>query len=163
MRTLNVSGVHGTGAVVVTGARFVSADGGELHILEHGERARLDIDYAIFQPDLRERCQVVIALHKDGIEDVCRYITRDLLFDASRRQRGTVRLTIPQLTLTNGSYSVTVMIAREGYYDTEQVVFYSINPSVYSCVSRLFDVSVVGSGLIGSGTRHVLEGVWSLE
>ena len=162
-RALNISGVHGTGAVVVTGARFVSDDNRELHVLEHGAIARLDIDYAIVQPDLREPCQIVIALHKDGIEDVCRYITRDLVFDAARRARGTVRLTIPRLTLTNGTYSVTVMIAREGYYDTEQVVFYSINPSVYCCVSRLFEVSVVGSGLIGTGTRHVLEGVWSLQ
>jgi lipopolysaccharide transport system ATP-binding protein len=162
-RSLNRSGVHGTGAVVVRGARFVSEDNRELHILEHGATARLDIDYAVVKPDLHERCQVVIALHKDGIEDVCRYITRELVFDASERPRGTVRLTIPRLTLTNGSYAVTIMIAKEGYYDTHQAVFYSINPSVYSCVSRLFEVSVVASGLIGTGTRHVLDGVWSLE
>jgi ABC-type polysaccharide/polyol phosphate transport system ATPase subunit len=162
-RPTNVSGAHGTGAVVVTGARFVAGDHRELHILQHGDAANLEIDYAIFQPDLRERCQVVVALHKDGVEDVCRYITRELFFDAGRGTRGTVRLTIPRLTLTDGSYAVTVMIAREGYYDTHQPVFYSINPSVYCCVSRLFDVSVVGSGLIGSGTRHVLEGAWSLE
>jgi len=74
-----------------------------------------------------------------------------------------VRLTIPRLTLTDGSYAVTIMIAKEGYYDTHQAVFYSINPSVYSCVSRLCEVSVVASGLIGTGTRHVLDGVWSLE
>jgi lipopolysaccharide transport system ATP-binding protein len=162
-RSLNVSGVHGTGAVAVTGARFVSDDGRELHILEHGRPARLEIDYAIFQPHLQERCQVVLALHKDGIEDVCRYITRDLVFDARQKPRGTIRLTIPRLTLTNGSYAVTVMIAREGYYDGDQTVFYSINPSVYCCVSRLFEVTVVGLGLIGTGTRHVLDGVWSLE
>jgi homopolymeric O-antigen transport system ATP-binding protein len=162
-RSLNVSGVHGTGSIVVTGARFVSDDDRELHILEHGSTARLDIDYAIFNPDLLERCQVVLALHKDGIEDVARYITRDLLFDAHERPRGTVRLTIPRLTLTNGSYAVTLMIAKERYYDTDQAVFYSINPSVYCCVSRFFEVSVVGSGLIGTGTRHVLEGAWSLQ
>jgi len=162
-RALNRSGVHGTGAVVVLGARFVSEDDRELHILEHGAAARLDIDYAVVKPDLHERCQVVIALHKDGIEDVCRYITRELVFDAGERPRGTVRLTIPRLTLTNGSYAVTIMIAREGYYDTHQAVFYTINPSVYCCVSRLFEMSVVGSGLIGTGTRHVLDGVWSLE
>jgi ABC-type polysaccharide/polyol phosphate transport system ATPase subunit len=162
-RSLNISGVHGTGAVAVTGAKFVSDDGRELHMLEHGRPARLEIDYAIFQPDLHERCQVVLALHKDGVEDVCRYITRDLVFDARRKARGTIRLTIPRLTLTNGSYAVTVMIAREGYYDSDQTVFYAINPSVYCCVSRLFEVSVVGLGLIGTGTRHVLDGVWSLE
>ncbi len=162
-RPLNVSGVHGTGAVAVTGARFVSDDGHDVHVLEHGRPARLEIDYTISQPDLYERCQVVLALHKDGIEDVCRYITRDLLFDARRKPRGIVRLTIPRLTLTNGSYAVTIMIAREGYYDSDQTVFYSINPSVYCCVSRLFEVAVVGLGLIGAGTRHVLDGAWSLE
>ena len=162
-RVLNASGVHGTGAVAVTGARFVADDGRERHILEHGRPARLDIDFAVFQPELRERCQVVLALHKDGIEDVCRFISRDLVFDATRRPRGTVRLTIPRLTLTDGTYSVTVMVAKEGYYDSDQTVFYSINPSVYCCVSRLFDVSVVGSGLIGKGTRHVLDGTWSVE
>ena len=162
-RSVNATGVHGTGSIVVTGARFVSDDDRELHILEHGDTARLDIDYAIFNPDLHERCQVVLALHKDGIEDVCRYITRDLVFDARERARGTVRLTIPRLTLTNGTYAVTLMIAKERYYDTDQVVFYSINPSVYCCVSRFFEVTVVGSGLIGTGTRHVLEGAWSLQ
>jgi len=162
-RPLNVSGVHGTGSIVVTGARFVSDDDRELHILEHGSTARLDIDYAIFNPDLRERCQVVLALHKDGIEDVARFITRDLDFDARERPRGTIRLTIPRLTLTNGTYAVTLMVAKERYYDTDQAVFYSINPSVYCCVSRFFEVSVVGSGLIGTGTRHVLEGAWSLQ
>jgi ABC-type polysaccharide/polyol phosphate transport system ATPase subunit len=162
-RPLNVSGAHGIGAVVVTGARFVAEDDREVHVLDHGGAARLDIDYAIFKPDLRERCQVVLAMHKDGVEDVCRYIARDLVFDAGRRSRGTIRLTIPRLTLTNGIYAVTVMIAKDGYYDTDQAVFYSINPSVYCCVSRLFEVSVVGSGLIGKGTRHVLEGVWSLH
>ena len=162
-RSVNATGVHGTGSIVVMGARFVSDDDRELHILEHGDTARLDIDYAIFNPDLHERCQVVLALHKDGIEDVCRYITRDLVFDARERARGTVRLTIPRLTLTNGTYAVTLMIAKERYYDTDQVVFYSINPSVYCCVSRFFEVTVVGSGLIGTGTRHVLEGAWSLQ
>ena len=161
--SLNVSGVHGTGAIVVTGARFVSDDDRELHILEHGRTARLDIDYAIVDPGLHERCQVVLALHKDGIEDICRYIARDLVFDASQRSRGTIRLTIPRLTLTDGSYAVTIMIAKEQYYDTHQPVFYSINPSVYCCVSRFFEISVVGSGLIGTGTRHVLEGAWSLQ
>jgi hypothetical protein len=159
----NIAGVHGTGAVVVTGARFVSDDGREVHVLEHGAPGRIEIDYAILQPELRERCQVVVAIHKDGIDDVCRYITRDLVFDSAQRMRGVILLTIPRLTWTSGTYAVTVMIAKEGYYDTEQLVFYSINPSVYSCVSRLFEVSVVGSGLIGSGTRHVLDGNWSLQ
>src|SRR5262249_5681311 len=64
VRAVNVSGVHGTGAVAVTGARFVGDDGREVHMLQHGCPAALEIDYAVFRPDLRERCQVVIALHR---------------------------------------------------------------------------------------------------
>jgi nucleoside-diphosphate-sugar epimerase len=51
----------------------------------------------------------------------------------------------------------------KGYYDTDQTMFYSINPAGYCNVSRLFEISVVGVGLIGGGTRHVLDRMWSLE
>jgi lipopolysaccharide transport system ATP-binding protein len=160
--SVNTSGVHGSGAIVVTGAQFVDDSGREITLIEHGRQAVLEIEYVVRNMQLRERCQVVVALHKDGIEDVCRYITRDLLFDARGASQGRVRLTIPKVTLTDGSYAVTIMVAAEGYYDTEQLLFYSVNPSVYCCVSRLFEITVTGAGLIGSGTRHVLDGVWTL-
>ena len=156
-------GVHGTGAIVVRSARFVAETGEETFFLQHGAPARLEIDYAIHDPTIRERPHVVVAVHKDGVQDVCRFISRELFLDGSTQPRGTIRLSLPQLTLTEGRYSITVMVAREGYYDTEQTVFYTINPGVYCCVSRLFDVQVTGAGLIGNGTMHVLPGCWSLQ
>lgn len=161
--SVNITGIHGTGVFTVLNARFVSGQGAEAHLLQHGESATLEIDYAIRDPALRERSQVVIALHKDGVQDVCRFIARDLFFDSAVKDRGTIRLTIPRLTLTDGTYSVTIMIAKEGYYDKRQTLFYTINPEVHSCVSRLFDISVAGSGLIGSGTVQVSDGQWSLQ
>ena len=161
--TVNLSGVHGTGTFTIRDARFVDAGGAEIHLLEHGRPAALDIDYTIHDPHLRERSQIVIALHKDSIQDVCRFITRDLLFDSTAQQQGTIRLLIPSLQLTDGDYSVTIMIAREGYFDSNPTVFYTINPSVYCCISRMFDVSVTGSGLFGAGTVHVASGEWSIR
>ena len=161
--TVNLSGVHGTGTFTIRDARFVDAGGTETHVLEHGRPAALDIDYTIHDPHLRERSQIVIALHKDSIQDVCRFITRDLLFDSAAKNLGTVRLLIPSLQLTDGDYSVTIMIAREGYFDSNPTVFYTINPSVYCCISRMFDVSVTGSGLFGAGTVHVASGEWSIR
>ena len=160
---VNTTGVHGTGAFAVRNARFVSEDGVEAHTLKHGAPALLEIDYTIKDPQLQECAQVVIALHKDGVHDVCRFIGRNLFFDSVLKNQGTIRLTIPRLTLTDGTYSVTIMIAKAGYYDTNQTVFYTINPDVHCCVSRLFDVSVTASGLLGSGTLHVCDGLWSLE
>ena len=159
---LNITGVHGTGTFTLRDARFVGVDGSELHVLRHAEPVALEIDYTIHDPRLREKAQVVIALHKDGLQDVCRFISRDLWFDAADRREGTIRLDVPSWRLTDGEYSVTVMIAKEGYYDSSPSLFYTINPDVYCCFSRMFDVSVVGSGLIGSGTAHVALGDWSL-
>ncbi|MDP3716245.1 MAG: ABC transporter ATP-binding protein [Acidobacteriota bacterium] len=159
---LNITGVHGTGTFTLRDARFVDNDGSELHLLKHGEAARLEIDYTIHDPSLSENAQVVIAFHKDGVQDVCRFITRDLMFRAADRSEGTIRLQVPSLRMTDGEYSVTIMIAKEGYYDSSPSLFYTINPDVYCCVSRMFDVSVTGSGLIGSGTAHLALGDWSL-
>jgi len=161
--TLNITGVHGTGTFTVRDARFVDEQGSERHILHHGELAVLEVDYSIHDPLLRERSQFVIALHRDGIQDVCRFITRELWFDSSVKSEGTVRLRIPSLRLTNGNYSVTIMIAKEDYYDSNPTLFYTINPSVYCCVSRMFDVSVTGATLIGSGTVCVGQGDWNIQ
>jgi hypothetical protein len=161
--TINSSGVHGSGAITVTAARVVDAAGVEISILSHGRPVTFEIDYLLRDPRLRERAQVVIALHRDGVHDVSRFISRELLFNASERREGTLTLTIPSLTLTDGTYSVTILIAREGYYDNNPTLFYTVNPDVYCCISRMFDVSVAGSGLIGSGTSHVLNGLWALK
>ena len=57
----------------------------------------------------------------------------------------------------------TVMMAREGYYDEQQTVYFSINPGVYTCLTRLFDIVVEHGGVVGSGTAVVTEGDWSLR
>jgi len=160
---INTSGIHGTGDVVVTGARFVSRAGEELFMLCHGEPAALEIGYEIRNRRLSERAQVVVALHRDGVQDVCRFIGRNLNFSGAAQPTGTVRLCIPSLTLTDGRYEVTIMIAEEGYYDRAQTVFYTINPGVYCCMSRMFEVTVEGSGLIGSGTMQLGTGEWTLR
>jgi ABC-type polysaccharide/polyol phosphate transport system ATPase subunit len=157
---LNTTGVHGSGAIVVDGARVVDAEGRETQSLRHGEPVTFQIDFNVIDPTLRERSQVVVALHRDGVQDVCRWISRDLMFDGAACPRGTAELHIPRLLLTDGDYSVTILVAREGYYDREQTQFFTINKDVYYCASRMFDIVVRGAGLIGSGTMSVAEGEW---
>jgi hypothetical protein len=55
------------------------------------------------------------------------------------------------------------MIAREGYYDRDQSIFYSINPDVYVCANRIVEFDVSHGGLVAVGTGVVAEGNWSLE
>ena len=159
---LNTAGVQGSGAISVTQAGFVDAEGQAAFFLRHGELATLEIGYRIADPKLDERAQVVVAIHREGVLDVCRFISRNLCFRARERGSGTIRLRVPRLMLTDGHYSVTIMISSEGYYDREQTVFYSINEQVYCCISRIFEFAVEGSGLIGRGTLQVSEADWGL-
>jgi lipopolysaccharide transport system ATP-binding protein len=155
------SGTFGTGDIVIRNVEFVDASGAVTYVLRHGAPATLTVHYEILNPSLAEHAQVAIGFHRDGVQDVCRYIARDLAFDASHA-RGVARLDIPSLSLTDGIYTVSIMIAKEGYYDREQATFYSINPEVYSARARMFEVMVGGSGLIGNGTVAVPTGRWSL-
>jgi lipopolysaccharide transport system ATP-binding protein len=158
--TINTSGVHGTGRIVVTRAAFLDASGDETLVLEHGCPATLVIGYRVVDPALAPVAQVVVAWHRDGVQDVCRTYSRELRLAV---EGGTIRLDIERLALTDGRYSITIMIAEPGYYDQAQTLFYAINPGVFCCLSRLFDVDIVHAGLIGSGTTVVDHGKWSIQ
>ncbi|NEQ64622.1 MAG: ATP-binding cassette domain-containing protein [Symploca sp. SIO2D2] len=159
---LKTSGVQGSGAISVLDVKTLNEQGQESYIYLHGSSFVISVSYIIYQPDLKEKAQVVIALHRDGVQDVCRFITRDLLFDATKSKLGKILFHLPKLRLTEGSYTITVLIAKEGYYDQEQSVFYSINKNVYCCLGKITEFTVKGGGLIGSGTIMVGEGNWNL-
>lgn len=159
---VNLSGKFGTGDIQITQVAFVGADGNPTDVLEHGVAATLLVDYQIKNPGIRQRAQVVVVFHRDGTQDVCRLIARELMFDAAV-SAGQIRMVVPRIDLTDGWYSLTVMIAEEGYYDRHQTTFFAINPGVYSCLSRAFDVRVVDTGYIGEGTQTVKQGDWSLQ
>jgi hypothetical protein len=139
------------------------ADGVATHFLAHGEPATFSIRYRVADRSLHERAQVVIAIHRDGVLPVCRFVARNLLFDGANAAGGIVTLSLDQLTLGIASYTVSVMIAAEGYLDKEQVVFYSLNPSVYASHSRVLEFSVTGHGLTPTNIVFVGEGDWRLR
>jgi ABC-type polysaccharide/polyol phosphate transport system ATPase subunit len=157
---INVTGITGSGALRVRAVRPVDAHGHTTFSLRHGEPAGIEIDYELVDPAFRERPHIVVAWQRDGVTDVCRFISRDVRLDAAERTSGTIRLRIPRLLLVDGSYAVTILIAKEGYYDRTQTLFYTLNPDVYYVASRLFEVLVRGSGLIGAGTVVVGSGEW---
>ena len=71
-------------------------------------------------------------------------------------------LDIPALPFGAGTHTVTVMVAREGYYDETQTLYFSLNPGVYACHSRALEMVVTGGGAVASGTAVVGDGEWSL-
>jgi len=158
----DVTGIHGTGAIAIDDVRSLDAAGAEKFSFAHGDPFELEVSFRIQAPDLRERVQVLVAFLKNGIHDVCRVITRDLLFDAAMRPSGAVRVRIPRLALSPGSYAISVLMAREGYYDQPQATYFSVNPDVHACVSRVLEIGVHGGGNVAAGTVIVADGEWSI-
>lgn len=159
-RHLNV-GVHGTGAIAVDDVRLVSPRGADTHVLTHGEPLDIEFHYRVNDPALCERPQILMAIHRDGVQDVCRFGTSELSFDGTART-GTVGVHFDRLSLADGRYTLTVMVARHGYYDDRPTQYFSLSPGVYACLSQVLEFIVEGGGAIGSGTAVVLEGEWSV-
>lgn len=159
---VNPTGVHGTGVIGITDIDTYDGSGRQTHLFTHGEPFEVRVGYRINQPDYSGRPQVLIALHRDGVQDICRLIARDLEFDAAAGCHGVVHLRIPKLQIGTGTYTVTVMIAREGYYDEEQTLYFSLNPGVFACHTRALEFVVMGGGAVASGTVIVGGGDWRL-
>jgi lipopolysaccharide transport system ATP-binding protein len=157
-----LSGRHGTGVIAVDSVRPLDRDRREAYSFRHGDPFELEIAYRVNTPGLRERAQVLVAFQRDGVHDVMRTITRDLLFDEAQARRGIVSMRFPRLRLANGSYSVTVMVAKEGYYDETQSRYFAVNPGVYTCLARAFEIVVEGGGIVGTGTGVVSDAEWAV-
>jgi lipopolysaccharide transport system ATP-binding protein len=160
---INPTGLHGTHAITLSEIRVLNESGHEVQHVEHGTRAEIVMPFEIRRPGLCERAQVLLAFQRDGVTDVCRYLTREMVFDGASAPTGVIRLRIPRMGLGPGTYALSVMLAEPGYYDQDQVLFYSINPGVYTCLSRTIEIVVYGGGMAAAGTGVVLEGDWSLE
>lgn len=159
---ISLTGRQGTGVISVREVRTLNAMGEDTHFFRHGEPFTLLVGYRIHRPALVERAQVLIAIHRDGVLDTCRIFSRELLFDSSQRKRGRIRLHLPNLYLANGTFTLTVMVAQEGYYDRHQTKYFSLNPEVYTCLSRVTEIVVEGGGIVASGTGVVGTGDWAL-
>lgn len=161
--SINSSGRQGTGTVIITDLRALDASGVESHQFTHGERLELRIGYEIRQPDFKESVQVQVAFHKDGAHIVCRFLGRALLLDARHRREGVIRMKVETLPLMVGQYSITAIMVRDGYFDQPQAVYYSINTSVHSSVSRLIDITVASHASIAHGSGVLCDAEWSLD
>jgi ABC-type polysaccharide/polyol phosphate transport system ATPase subunit len=159
---VSLTGRQGSGAIAVRDVRTLNGQGEETPFFRHEEPFTLMIGYTINQPELAERAQVLIAFHRDGVLDVCRVWTRELLFDAAARPRGHIRLHLPRLYLAAGTFTITVMIAEQGYYDQQQTRYFSLNPGVYTCLSRVVEIVISDGRIVGTGTGVVGDGEWEL-
>ncbi len=157
---VNTKGVYGSGDIRVDAFRVMDDQGRETPALNVGEPARFEIDYRIVRPELKERAQVLLAFQRDGVHDVFRVIERDFVFDQASQKEGTISLAFDPFPLAPGNYSIALAIVAEGYYDTRQVLYFSINPAAYFIQAEASEIQVVGTHQVYDGTCVVGSGEW---
>ena len=154
---LNRDGAFGTGAVRIEDLRICDAAGHEISCLKHGEPAQLLFSYRLLDPALQEDAGILVVIHRDGVQDVCRFFAPCVTLNAKTRSSGILRLEIPPFPLVEGSYTLTLMITRAGYWNEQQALFYTINPGVLVCLSRAFEFKVDRGRPHERGTVAVFE------
>ncbi len=158
---VDATGRFGTGRIWITDLAIRDAAGAPTFILCHGQPAEILLAFEVRDPALSEKPQILVAFHRDGVTDVCRIMTRDLAIDG-RVGSGQVCLRLPRLFLGAGTFTLTVMLAREGYYESEAAkTFYTINPAVYCCLARVLEFEVIDAGVAAGQTGVMAEGEWS--
>lgn len=159
--TVNTSGVYGSGAIAIENYRTLDEYGHEESRFHYGRPFIVELDYRIHQDTLRENAQIVVAFQKDGVHNVARVISRDLVFDGKDAPTGTIRMRFDELCLSDGEYSLTFLVAKEGYYESNPLIYFTLNPDVYYCLSRATEIRVRSGGLISQGTGVVLTAQWT--
>jgi lipopolysaccharide transport system ATP-binding protein len=154
--------IHGTSDILITSVHSFDDIGNETLMIRHGTPMSVEIRFEVRNPQLHQTADLLVGFHRDGISDVCRFFTPDLRFDATNAPVGVVKMMIPRLNVANGTYTVSLTLARAGYYANSPAVFYSINPDVYTCLSRVLEIQVYGGDFVASGAGIVGEATWQL-
>ncbi len=158
---VDATGRFGTGRIWITDLAIRNRAGAPTYILSHGEPVDILLAYEVRDPSLDEKPQMLVAFHRDGVTDVCRVMTRDLAIRGAAGS-GQIRLHLPRLFLGPGTFTLTVMVAREGYYESDASnTFFTINPAVYCCLARVLEFEVTDAGVAAGQTGVMAEGEWS--
>jgi len=160
---INRSGHYGNGGISIEAVDLADGQGRSTRSLRHGARAVLSFDYRLMDPAISECADIIVAVLREGVETSCRFFTRDLRFDATTAGRGRVELKIERLGLGAGKYSLTLLIARQGYVDRSDHKFFSINPDVFVCIRDLLEFEVTARTIVAQGTPYVAQGQWSFR
>jgi homopolymeric O-antigen transport system ATP-binding protein len=152
----------GSGRIVIVDVRCIDEAGRVKAVFAHGEPFMLAVDYQINEPAFNDEVQVLASFHRDGVHDTCRVLCHGIGLDAGRGARGTIQMRLPRMCLGAGKYTISLGITERGYFDREQVLFYSINPGMYDCLARGLEIEVVDGGIVGKGTGVVAEAEWQV-
>lgn len=153
----------GNQRIAIEDVYFVDTNGQDTYYLRHGYPAQLLIRCRIHDETLDECPHIVVALHRDGSQDVARYLCRDQRLQGRAGPLVDIDFKLDAVPFSAGTYTVTVLIAEPGYYDRFQEQYFSINPGVYACRSRSPEFEIIEDSPLSVGTVVVGQANWSTQ
>jgi lipopolysaccharide transport system ATP-binding protein len=153
----------GTGGVVVTNVQLQTSDLSTSFFVEHGNPIIFVLDLLVNDASLNEACQIVLAFKRNGVDDVARIIGRTLTIKGSENKHVRASASVPSFKLGVGRYTLTVLIAKNGYYEDHNGQFFAINPNVLYAKRDIIEFEIVDrSSLVSSGTGYVIDADWTV-
>lgn len=151
----------GSERIIMTHLDILDSDGIPKSTLSYGDSATFRIMYRTISGDFDESPQIAIVIHSNGVECVSRSVCRSLHISSGSNPRGEILFNINRLNLSAGHYSITVLIAKPGYYDNPSETYFSTNPDVYYCAPRCKWFVMQSSPPELDGAVFAIEGSWS--
>ena len=162
MSEISSTGVHGTGAIRIHNIKMLNDHGQEVNVLHYSDKFRIEFSIDIRDPNFNETPQFLLAFQRDGVLDVCRVIERKISLNFKSLKKMVITIDFPNINFGEGTYLMSILIAKEGYYDKPQSIFFSINPDVHVCLTKVLEFTVMGKGGVGVGAAIVAEANWAV-
>jgi ABC-type polysaccharide/polyol phosphate transport system ATPase subunit len=157
---VNTTGIYGTGDIIFHALQCFDSLGRERHVLDFAMPVTFRLSYTVNSPNFNEKVHLVLAFKRDGVTDMWRLFARDVALPTNPERRGSIDCPLARLPLGVGHYSIVLLVARNGYYDSKQTVFFSMNPEVYFANVNIHEIRVEGATQLYANTGSVTETHW---
>ncbi|EPR37137.1 ABC transporter related protein [Desulfovibrio sp. X2] len=136
------TGFAGTADIVLHEIKLVQ-NGRQTLVCESGVPFEIHAEYEIKNPDLAKEFELLVGIHADGVREICRVFAGHQR--TPERKLGKLSIPMSDISLGNGEYSLSIAVAKSGYYEDEREIFYSINHDLYCCYIRHINTTMIGS------------------
>lgn len=151
----------GTGEIRLTGSYALDAKGASEE-LRQGEACAFVFNFHVNKVDPMAQFELLITIYRDGVQDVARAFFSSIQFPACARE-GKLLFRIPRLSLTEGDYVASVLLAKAGYYASGATKQFTVNDQVVDVLNRRMLFSVKRGHAAYAGTHAEIFGHWQMD
>jgi len=153
---------HGSGAVKITDIDIRDENDRSVRMIDVHQPISVVVGYELRQQAGLAGAEMMIVFRRDKVNDVMHVFSGDLALPGDGAA-GQVRAEIGAFPLSRGRYTLTVMVAKAGYYASASPVFFSINADVYDVATDAAELAVTTDLPHFNSTLVAHRGTWSVE